>query len=340
MRSEMTHWERMRAALRGEETDRPPICLWHHWPVKDQAADSLAAAIIEWQREYDCDLVKHAPAGSYVVEDWGGQTTYIPENDRGLGIRTITRRAITATEQWPRLAQLDVNRGHLAMQLEAVRLVAEALGDSVPVLQTVFSPLNTAPKLAGDRAFADMRRHPDLFKQGLQIIAETTARFALASLQAGAHGLFFVAPCNRRLYSEAEYRKFGEPYDRIILETARPEAEILVLLAQGEEVMFDLVADYPIDALNWHDRTAGPSLQEAQERFSGLLMGGIDERGTLFNGPPEAIRAEVHDAVTQTQGRRLLVGPGGAPPVATPAEHFRVARLAVEEVEGTNPRSI
>jgi hypothetical protein len=95
------------------------------------------------------------------------------------------------------------------MQLEAVRLVAEALGDSVPILQTVFSPLNIAPKLAGDRSFADMRDHPEIFKQGLQIIAETTARFALASLAAGAHGLLFVAPCNRRLYSEAEYHHPG-----------------------------------------------------------------------------------------------------------------------------------
>jgi len=329
-RSEMTHWERMRAALKGEETDRVPICLWHHWPVKDQSPESLAATIIEWQGEYDCDLVKHAPAGSYVVEDWGGQTTYIPENDRGLGIRTITRRAITETAQWPRLEQLDVRQGHLAMQLEAVRLVAEALGDSVPIVQTVFSPLNIAPKLAGDRSFTHMRQQPKLFKQGLQIIAETTARFALASLEAGAHGLLFVAPCNRRLYSEAEYREFGEPYDRIILDAARPEAEVLLALAQGEEVMFDLIAAYPLDALNWHDRTAGPSLEEAQDRFPGLLMGGIDEKGTLLNGPPAAIQAEIDDAIAQIGGRRLLIGPGGAPLIATPAEHFRAAREAVE----------
>ena len=328
-RSGMTHWERLRAAMKGQETDRPPICLWHHWPVADQSAQTLAQVIIDWQREYDCDLVKHAPAGSYVVEDWGGQTTYIPENDRGLGIRTITRRAITAAEQWPRLEQLDVRQGHLALQLEAVRLVAEALGGSVPIVQTVFSPLNIAPKLAGDRSFVDMRQQPELFKEGLQIIAETTARFALASLEAGADGLLFVAPCNRRLYTEAEYREFGEPYDRVILEAVRPQAEVLVALAQGEDLLFDLIAGYPVDILNWHDRTAGRSLREALERFPGLLMGGIDEKGTLLNGPPAAIRSEVDDAIAQTGGRRLLVAPGGAPLIATPAEHFHAARQAV-----------
>jgi uroporphyrinogen decarboxylase len=33
---EMSHWERVRAALKGEETDRVPISLWRHWPVEDE----------------------------------------------------------------------------------------------------------------------------------------------------------------------------------------------------------------------------------------------------------------------------------------------------------------
>jgi uroporphyrinogen decarboxylase len=326
----MDHWERIRAAQRGQETDRVPICLWRHWPIEDQAADSLAAAMLRWQREYDCDLVKHAPAGSYVVEDWGGQTAYIPEKDRGLGVRTMLRYAVEEANQWPRLEQLDVRRGHLGRQLEAVRLVVEELKGSVPILQTVFSPLNIGPKLAGERALADMRGQPEIYKEGLQIMAETTARFALASIEAGAHGIVFVAPCNRRLYSEAEYREFGEPFDRIVLDAVRPQAEIILILALGEEIMFDLIAAYPADAINWRDRTSGPSLNEAQTRFPGLLMGGIEEERTLLHGPEAAIRAEVRDAIGQTGGRRLIVGPGSTPLTATPGGHFRAAREAID----------
>ncbi len=326
----MNHWERIQATMRGEETDRPPVCLWRHWPVADYQAETLAEEIIRWQETYDCDLVKHAPAGSYVIEDWGGATEYVAEKDPGLGIRVITKRGITAVSQWPSLAQLDVNQGHLGEQLKAVRLVADALDGSVPVLQTIFSPMNIAPKLAGDQAFDHMRQQPELFKQGLQIIAETTARFAQASLAAGADGFFFVAPANRAKMSEAEYKEFGEPYDRLILDAVRPQSKFIMLLALGDDLMFDLLASYPVDGFNWPDRINGPSLSEALGRFGGLLMGGIDQQRTLLHGSTAAIDAEIKEAIQQTNGRRLLVGPGSTPLITTPTAHFRAARQAVE----------
>jgi uroporphyrinogen decarboxylase len=299
--------------------------------VDDHSPQSLAEAMLRWQDEYDCDLIKHAPAGSYVVEDWGGETVYLPERDEGkLGVRTIVRRAVTAASQWPHLEQLEVTQGHLGQQLAAVRLVAKGLGGSAPILQTIFSPLNIAPKLAGQRAFDHMRHEPRLFKAGLQILAETTARFARESLRAGADGVLFVAPCDARLFRESEYREFGEPFDRIILDAVRPKAEIVVLLALGHQVLFDLVAGYPIDGINWPDRNGGPTIKEAKARFSGLLMGGIDERRILVDGPAAAIQAEVRDAIAQAGGSRFMVGPGSTPLITTPPEHFRVARDAAD----------
>ena len=326
----MNHWERIRATLDGQETDRPPICLWRHWPIEDhESAHSLATAMVRWQRELDCDLVKHAPAGSYVIEDWGGRTAYLPEKSPALGVRAITQHAVRTTKGWPELEQLDVTAGHLGMQLEALRLLADQLAGSVPILQTIFGPLNIAPKLAGPLAFSDLRENAAVFRQGLQIIAETTARFAIESIRAGADGILFVAPCDPHLYSEQEYREFGVPWDRLILDTVRPEAEIIIALLLGREVMFDLIAGYPVDGLNWPDRNVGPSLREARERFGGVLMGGIDERQTLLNGPAAAIEAEIEDAVAQCDGRRLLVCPGSTPFADTPIAHFQAARAAV-----------
>ena len=325
--SEMSHWERVRAALKGEETDRVPISLWRHWPVEDETPQGLAAATLRWQRDYDFDLVKLTPTGTYGIEDWGAKTTYVP-NDHG--VRTIVQYGVTSVDQWPGLEQLDVTRGYLGNQIAAVRLVAEELQDSVPILQTVFTPLTTARKLAGDRIFADLRLHPETFKLGLQIIAETTARFALESIRAGAHGVFFATQCGTyRLLNEAEYREFGETYDRIVLDAVRPEAQIILIHAHGQDIMFDLVATYPADAINWHDRITRPSLKEARERFSGLLVGGINEWQTLLKGPPAAIQVEIQDAIAQTEGRRYMVGPGCVLPINTPPQHIRAAREAV-----------
>jgi uroporphyrinogen decarboxylase len=324
----MTHWERLRAALKGEETDRVPIALWRHWPPDDETPQGLAAVTLLWQKTYDFDLVKLTPTGTYGIEDWGGRTTY---RSADHGMRTVIQTGVTSADQWPRLEQLDVTKGYLGNQVAAVRLAAEGLKGSVPMLQTVFSPLTTARKLAGDRLFTDLRVRPELLKQGLQIVAETHARFAQESIRAGADGIFFATQCDSyRLLSEAEYREFGEVYDRIILDAVRPEAEIIMIHAHGEDIMFDLLADWPADAINWHDRITWPSLREARERFSGMLVGGIDEWHTLLNGPADAIQEEIRDAIAQTEGRRLMIGPGCVLPINTSPLHIRAAREAVE----------
>jgi uroporphyrinogen decarboxylase len=284
--------------------------------------------MIRWQQEYDFDLIKFMLTGTYGIEDWGAETVYIPNTG---GTRTITRYGVTAVEQWPRLEQLEVTRGYLGKEIEAVRLAAAALKESAPILQTVFSPLTTARKLAGDRIFADLRLHPQPFKEGLQIIAETTARFALESIRAGAHGMFFASQCSTyRLLNEAEYREFGLQYDLIVFDAVRAEAEFNLSHVHGEDIMFDLMAGYPAEALNWHDRLTWPNLREARQRFSGLLVGGISEHQTLLNGPAEAITAEIQAAIAQTKGRGLVVGPGCVIPTHTPVEHVRTAREAVE----------
>lgn len=329
MTSEMTHWERVRAALNGDDVDHVPISLWKHWPVDDQTPAGLAAVTLSWQRDYDFDLVKFMPTGTYGIEDWGAETIYEPNYP---GIRTVTKFGLTELEQWPKLAQLDVTRDYLGFQIEALRLAAAELNNSVPILQTVFSPLTTARKLAGDRVFTDLRLHPDIFKAGLQIIAETTARFALESLRAGAHGVFFASQCDTyRLLNEAEYKEFGEYYDLIVLEAVQSESELNMIHAHGEDIMFDLMAGYPAQMINWHDRLTWPNLKEAQERFSGLFVGGINEWQTLLHGPVEAIKAEVKDAIAQTGGRRLMVGPGCVIPGHTPLMHVRAAIEAVLE---------
>lgn len=329
MISEMTHWERVRAAIKGEDVDRVPISLWKHWPVDDQTPEGLAAVTVSWQKAHDFDLVKFMPTGTYGIEDWDAETVYQP-NYRG--IRTVTKFGLTDTEQWPKLKQLDVTKGYLGNQIAALQLAAAELDNTVPILQTIFSPLTTARKLAGERVFTDLRLQPEILKEGLQIIAETTVRFALESIRAGAHGMFFASQCDTyQLLNEAEHKEFGEYYDLIVLNAVQKEAELNMVHAHGEDIMFDLLAGYPAQMMNWHDRLTRPTLSEAQKRFSGLLVGGISEWQTLLDGPVDAIRAEVKDAIAQTGGRRLMVGPGCVIPGHVPVTHIRAAIQAATE---------
>jgi uroporphyrinogen decarboxylase len=272
------------------------------------------------------------PAGTYSVEDWGAISAY-----RGTpnGTRTVTRPGVTSAEQWPRLARLSPQQGRLGQEVTAIALAAEAFKGEVPLLQTVFSPMTTALKLAGDRVFADLRRHPDLFEAGLAIIAEATLAFARACLRVGAHGLFFATQCaSYRLLSEAEHRRFGLRYDRFVLDAVRGESKFTLLHLHGNDVMFDQVPEYKVNMVNWHDRRAEPGLAAAMARFDGLLVGGVNEATTLPQGPIEAIRSEVRNAIAQTGGRRLMIAPGCVVPIATPDSHYRAVIDAVGEMAG------
>ena len=145
MKSDMTKWERVRAALQGAETDRTPVALWRHFPHEDERPDTLAAAALAFQEKFDWDLIKFSPTGTYGIMDWGAETVWQPNPS---GIRTVTRFPVQSHEDWPALKNLEVTAGFLGLQNQAIGLTARAVKGQVPLLQTIFSPLTTARKMA------------------------------------------------------------------------------------------------------------------------------------------------------------------------------------------------
>jgi uroporphyrinogen decarboxylase len=106
-----------------------------------------------------------------------------------------------------------------------------------------------------------------------------------------------------------------------------------MLHAHGEDVMFELLSKYPVEMLNWHDRLTEPNLGEASTLFPGLLVGGIEEHGTLIHGSESEIADEVSDALDQTRGRRLMIAPGCVLPVAVSDDQIRTAMRAAHEYD-------
>jgi uroporphyrinogen decarboxylase len=95
--------------------------------------------------------------------------------------------------------------------------------------------------------------------------------------------------------------------------------------------MIDVLANYPVDAFNWHDRLVGPSLAEARSKLPGMLVGGVDEWNTLLKDSPADVEAEIQEAIGQVDGRQLMIGPGCVLPVTTPVKNILAARKVVEK---------
>ena len=321
--------ERLQATLKGEAVDRVAVALWRHFPVDDQRPEDLAAATVEYQQLYDFDLVKVTPASSFCLKDWGAEDEWRGEPE---GTRNYTRRVITRPGDWAALKPLDPRAGHLGAQLHALELIRDGLGGRTPFIQTVFSPLSQARNLVGaDILPVHLRQHPQELKAGLAAIAETALRFVEAAKRAGIDGIFYAVQfATTRVFSEAEYREFAEPYDRQILQAA---GDLWLNMAHlhGSDVMFDLAAGFGAHVVNWHDRETPPTLAEGLKRFPGAVCGGLRQWETMVRGTPDQVRAEARAALAETGGRRFILGTGCVTPTTAPRANLRAARQVVEQ---------
>jgi uroporphyrinogen decarboxylase len=325
-----TKRERLRAALAGEIADRPPFAVWRHFPVDDQSPETLADAVLVFQREFDCDFIKVTPASSYCVRDWGVSDAWQGSTE---GTRVYTKRRVLTPGDWRDLEPLDPSRGALADHLRCLADVIRGAQGECPVLATIFSPLAQAKNLAGGERLLDhLRGAPDDVVVGLDQITRTTVRVVEAARQAGVDGIFYaVQHASPTLLDRESYDRFGRPFDARVLEAA--EGLWLNLLhLHGNEIDFDLATQLPASIVNWHDRETPPDLREGRRRSGKAVCGGLSRVEGLVLGTPESVRAEASQAVRETDGGRgLVLGTGCVVPIHAPRGNLLAARQAVEE---------
>lgn len=325
----MSKRERLEAAFEGAKVDRPPVSLWRHWPVDDQFGDQLARATLTFQQTFDFDFIKITPSSNYCIASYGAESTWEGNEE---GTRAWGPRVIQSPDDWTHLKPLDPRDGLLGEVLKANEIIGKEVGQEIPFIQTIFNPLSQAKNLAGDRLISDIRQYPDAVKAGLAAITESIIRFVEALKPSGAAGIFLALQhATYDLLTEAEYREFCRDLDLRILQATEGMWFNLVHL-HGVNVMFDLVAKYPVQALNWHDVETPPSLDEAKSRTDKALCGGIRQWETMLRGTPDRVKAEAAAAIAATGGERFILGTGCVTPITTPTGNILAARRAVDEL--------
>ena len=326
--STLSKRERLEKTIAGEATDRVPVALWRHFPGDDQRPADLVEATLTFQRYYDWDFVKFTPPSSFCLVDYGVQDRWVGNLE---GTREYTRRAVNKSLDWTTLRVLDPYKGALGRQLEALKVLKEALGGETPFIQTIFSPLQQAKNIAGsDTLIKHMRTSPDRLKTGLNTITDSTLRFLTALSRSGISGVFYaIQHASYGIMSEDEYRTFGRPYDLRILEALDRDWWFNMVHLHGDSPMFDVVADYPVQAINWHDRETDPDLTAGKLKFAGAVCGGLGRWDPVHNGAPGEIRAQARDAIEKTGGRRFILSTGCVAMITSPSSNLRAVREAV-----------
>lgn len=322
-----TKRERLEATFAGDIVDRPPVALWRHFPVDDQDPISLTKSTALFQRQYDFDFIKVTPASSFCLRDWG-----VEDEWRGSaeGTRDYIRRVIFEPQEWGGLPVLDPNQGSLGDQLRCLKLLKDEFGEEIPLIQTVFSPLAQARNLVGqDRLMEHLNNRPKEVKAGLEIITRSTIAFVEAAQRQKIDGIFYaIQHATFRLFDREAYARFGEGYDRRILEAAGG-FWLNVLHMHGDALIFDLAADYPVQVVNWHDRETWPELKAGKSKTNATVCGGI-RRQSMVLGDPSVIEEEAKEALQSLDNRGVILGTGCVVPVVAPRVNLEAARASVD----------
>ncbi|MDQ2717323.1 MAG: hypothetical protein M3Z08_20675 [Chloroflexota bacterium] len=321
----MNKKERVDAALRGDPVDRVPASMWGHDFEREWSAQTLSEAMVENFTRYDWDYMKVNPRASYHVEGWNVKVRPSGEKYKAP---IFEDTPIKSPADWRRLRPLEPDQGALGEQLKALQFINHSIGYDAYFVQTVFCPLGVAKYLAGnsnEAVLQSMRDDRKALHTGLRIILETFTAFAIACMEQGASGIFYATNgwASESMLTQDLYREFGEQYDREFLDAIRSRSKFNILHNCGSHIYFDLLAEYPVQALSWAATVEGnPDLGEGKRRSGKAVMGGISEKTTLKKGTPGQVREEAQKAIDLTGGRHFLLAPGCSIPPETPAKNL------------------
>lgn len=297
----MTSRERVERALDGKDVDRVPFSLWHHFKLEAQGPAAHAQAILKFHRDYQTDFVK-------VMSDFP-----YPKAAKGA---------------W---YELKPEASPFAPQIKALELIRDGLKSSgTPWVETLFNPVNVAEKLSSkEEVQRMMRAEPDKLLRALEVIAQSEANHARLALKTGATGIFLaIANAQDGIMTKAQYTKFSEPFDRMVLEAAKG-ARLNILHLHGPKVHLDLFwKGWPGAALNFSVHETGTTMAQARAKApDAVLIGGTDQR--IYRERAVAdLKADIATARREA-GRKLLFTPGcSVPDDSQPAELKKLVQAA------------
>ncbi|MCE1195106.1 uroporphyrinogen decarboxylase [bacterium] len=326
----MTHRQRIEAALSLSATDRLPYSMWMHFPNRDRHPRHLAELSLSNQKRYDLDFIKFMPYGLFSTADYGIDLDVAPGYHSPP---VIHEPLIRKVEDWDKVRFLPGTEGEYAIVLEAQRILFSMMDERVPFLQTLFSPMTTAAKLCSREILArHIAEDPCRVRRALENITATTLQFAKASIDLGADGFFFATQMSTSDILDAPtHEAFVKKYDLQILEAIARTTWFNVLHVHGAHPRLREAQDYPVQALSWHDRDDGPSMDEARTFSDKAFIGGMSWGKNWIGKTEQAVSEEVREVAARGGGRGVILGPGCVIDPATPEERLSLVYRTVLE---------
>lgn len=321
--------DRISAAIAGKPVDRVPVSAWGHFFLDETRAESFADRMLSFQEEYDWDFLKVHARASYHVEPFGWR--YTASQSAAAG-HQLAHTPIRHPEDWLKLRPVGLDADALQEQLTALQMMRDRLADDVPIIMTVFTPLDIAEKML-DRKPELLARHlqeaPEAIAHALAVFAETLNPFVARLVELGVEGVFFSTKwANAAKFSPTEYRDHCMAHELHMMKPAENLPFNIMHLCENE-VFLDTFADYPVSILHWNDSGPhNPSLRAGHVIGGKAVAGGIDP-AWLTKASPQEVEEKAVAAIRDMGGTGMILAPGCSLRVAaTSGANLRALRGA------------
>lgn len=303
----MTKTERIKAAIEGRQTDSIPYAFWTHLPGIDMDPSALADATFDFYKKYDIDFIKTMNNGMYPIEDLSCTIDY--SDIVSGGVAKLIDTPVKSIDDWENVKVTSIDQGALKRELTSLSLLIEKTKGEVPVIFTVFSPITTADKISNKYLIEHIKNGGgSKVHKALEAITQTTCQLVKRAIDIGADGIFFASQMSSYdIMSEELYKEYGVYYDERVITASK--GWFNVLHAHGDNIMFNLLKNYPVNVFNWHVWESLPKLEEANFLAHKCVMGGI-KRMDITNRNKNELQNQIYECVKALKGRGHILTPG------------------------------
>ena len=216
-------------------------------------------------------------------------------------------------------------------QLKVVGGLVKAAKHEAVVIATLYSPFMCAASTVGAEILVEhLRRDPEQVAGGLEAITNSLLLFVRECIKLGVDGFYHSTQGGEahRLGSTL-FEQYVKPYDLTLMNEINQNCDFNILHVCDYAAPYDDFSpfmDYPGDVVSCPFKLGEKELnaQELATLFKRPIMGGMERKGTIATGTPEAIRREVERLLPDVPAQFML-GADCTVPNETPWDNLRVA---------------
>lgn len=292
----MNKKELMKFLETGHNSGEVPCGFWMHFDEDEQCGAKAVKAHARYYRETEVPLIKVMNEHYFQIE-----------------------KSIVKPKDWSDIPVKEISETNYSEYLTEICQLRESMGNDSFILATIHGVMVSACHATdGLGVFTNqdnmvtrhLKEDPESVTAGLRQIAQSLKKLCLASLEAGADGIYYaLLGAEEDRFTQEFFEKYIKPIEIELLQDVKREG-IVVLHICKDNPRLPMLKEYPAHVVNWAVHSGAYSLSDGARIFSDkIIMGGFDNRsGTLFTGSKEEIRQEVTAIVKAVGRERLIIG--------------------------------